>query len=448
MTDRRVGFTSFPRKSEDLGDEINFLAFVVLFGLGLLFEIQRLVPAIATFHLRQALIALLLVVMVLRARSWRRVAPASLLLFLALSAAVGGATALRFGPSLAADGFSRFVNVAVLAVFAAQLVTTRARLRLLIALWFAVILAGLATTLYQLSGGDMPWLVGDYYSGRAGLLRYKTILGDPNVGGMAAAITLIGGLVLARSPWLKLVIAALSLTLIVLSLSKAALVLAALGLIALAVIEHRHLTRFCAARPWQSAITALAILGGVLAASAIPALSRYETAGIETLTGANGPTQGALHDIADRAFVRVGEGIALLAAMPPSPLADYIIGGSYGLAGSVAVSARGEPPAFLPHNGYLEIFLVGGLVLLAAFLAVAARTARNLLAPWRSGSPEARVLMLAFVMLLIVLGGYPIMYEPILGSLFWLIVGASFNAARWSRRDGASEQSAAQGLGT
>jgi hypothetical protein len=46
-----------------------------------------------------------------------------------------------------------------------------------------------------------------------------------------------------------------------------------------------------------------------------------------------------------------------------------------------------------------------------------------------------RFLIIALAMLLIILGGYPIMYEPILGSLFWLIIGASFNAARWGKRD-------------
>jgi hypothetical protein len=450
MTVRRSIFASFPRKSgprksgprkSDLrksggpGDAIDFVGFVVLFALGLLFEIQQLLPIVASVHLRQALIALLFLALLLRADSWRRVAPASLLLFLALCAAVGGATALRFGPALAAAGFARFVNAAVLAAFAAQLVTTRARLRLLVMLWFAVILIGLGTTLYQLAGGDMPWLVGDYYSGRGNLLRYKTILGDPNVGGMAAAITLIGGLVLARPPWSKLVIAALSLMLIVLSLSKAALALGGIGLVVLALIERPRLVRFCAARPLASAIAATAMLAGIAAASTIPALSRYETVGIETLVGANGAAQGALHDIADRAFLRVERGIALLAAMPPSPLLNYAFGGSYGIAGSVAVSARGEPAAFLPHNGYLEIFLVGGLVLLAAFLAVVARTARNLLPLWRSDVPEAKFMIVALIILLVILGGYPIMYEPILGSLFWLIVGASFNAARWAAGD-------------
>jgi hypothetical protein len=180
------------------------------------------------------------------------------------------------------------------------------------------------------------------------------------------------------------------------------------------------------------------MLGSILAGSSIPALSRYESVGIETLVGSNGPTQGALHDITDRAFIRVEQGIALLAATPPSSVLSYLFGGSYGIAGSVAVSARGEPPAFLPHNGYLEIFLVGGVVLLAAFLAVVARAACNLLTLWRRDLPEVRFSIVALTMLLIILSGYPIMYEPILGSLFWLIVGASFNVARWAGSSGSA----------
>jgi hypothetical protein len=438
MTEREMTFGTLSRNSEKSGGEINFAAFVALFALSLFFEIQQLFPIIASFHLRHALIALLFLALFLRADHWRRIAPRSLLLFLFLCAAVAVATALRFGPSLAVSGLTRFVNVAVLALFAAQLVNTRARLRLLIVLWFVVILVGLATTLYQLVGGDIPWLVGNYYSGRGDLLRYKTILGDPNVGGMAAAITLVGGLVLARPLWMKVIIAATSLVLIVLSLSKAALILGGIGLAVLALVERRHLMRLCAARPLPAAIAAVAMLGSILAGSSIPALSRYESVGIETLVGSNGPTQGALHDITDRAFIRVEQGIALLAATPPSSVLSYLFGGSYGIAGSVAVSARGEPPAFLPHNGYLEIFLVGGVVLLAAFLAVVARAACNLLALWRRDLPEVRFSIVALTMLLIILSGYPIMYEPILGSLFWLIVGASFNVARWAGSSGSA----------
>jgi hypothetical protein len=180
----------------------------------------------------------------------------------------------------------------------------------------------------------------------------------------------------------------------------------------------------------------LIILGAALVAAFVPALSRYEAISIAALGGAQDPAgQSVGYAVADRAFFRVEQGLELLAGMPPSLFVNYLLGGSYGLAGSVAVSARGEPPAFLPHNGYLEIFLVGGVILLASFLAAAIQGARNLLALRRSDLPAVRFLIIALAMLLIILGGYPIMYEPILGSLFWLIIGASFNAARWDQRD-------------
>jgi hypothetical protein len=442
MTEQKKILSSRPVKTEEFVDELNFFAFALLFGLGLLFELQMVFPIIASLQLRQALIVLLFIALFLRAGTWRRAETASLLVFLGLCVAVGAATALRFGPSLAVAGLTRFINVAVVAVFATQLITTTARLRLLIIMWFVVVLGGLGTALYQLGGGDMPWLVGDYYSGRADLLRYKTILGDPNVGGMSAAITLVGGLLLARPLWLKLVIVALSLLLIILSLSKAALVLAAIGLVMAAVIEGPQLARLRAARPRTAAMAVLVILGAGVGAAFVPVLSRYEAISIAALAGAQDPAgQSVGYAVADRAFFRVEQGLELLAEMPPSRLVDYVLGGSYGLAGSVAVSARGEPPAFLPHNGYLEIFLVGGIILLASFLAVVIQGAQNLLALRRSGLPEMRFLIIALAMLLIMLGGYPIMYEPILGSLFWLIIGASFNAARWHQRNDTSPSS-------
>src|SRR3954463_2111609 len=106
MTGREGVFSAVPRNPEKTVDEMAFSAFVALFALGLIFELQRLLPVIATLHLRQVLIALLLVTLV-RARGWR-IAPPLLAGFLLLCAAVGAATALRFGPSLAGAGFARF----------------------------------------------------------------------------------------------------------------------------------------------------------------------------------------------------------------------------------------------------------------------------------------------------------------------------------------------------
>src|SRR5260370_6186090 len=156
MTERRKIISSRPIEAKEFGDELNFFAFVLLFGLCLLFELQMLFPIVATLHLRQVLIVLLFIVLFVRAGTWRRAATASLLVFLGLCVAVGAATALRFGPSLAIAGLTRFVNVAVVAVFAAQLITTTARLRLLIVMWFVVILGGPLTPLPPLGRGGLP----------------------------------------------------------------------------------------------------------------------------------------------------------------------------------------------------------------------------------------------------------------------------------------------------
>src|SRR5260221_2424141 len=194
MTERRKILSSRPIEAKEFGDELNFFAFALLFGLCLLFELQMLFPIIANLHLRQVLIVLLFIVLFVRAGTWRRAATASLLVFLGLCVAVGAATALRFRPSLAIAGLTRFVNVAVVAVFAAQLITTTARLRLLILIWFVVVLGGLCPPLFPLGGGGMPWLAGRHYSGRAGRLGDKKTPRDPQVGGRFCAYTPRGGL--------------------------------------------------------------------------------------------------------------------------------------------------------------------------------------------------------------------------------------------------------------
>src|SRR5260370_40104731 len=189
MTEQRKNLSSRTIEAKVFGDELNFFAIALLFGLCLLFELQMLFPIIANLHLRQVLIVLLFIVLFVRAGTWRRAATASLLVFLGLCVAVGAATALRFGPSLAIAGLTRFVNVAVVAVFAAQLITTTARLRLLIVMWFVVVLGGRSTALYPLGGGDLPWPPSPSYSRPAGLLRHKTLLRDPKRCAPAASIT-------------------------------------------------------------------------------------------------------------------------------------------------------------------------------------------------------------------------------------------------------------------
>jgi hypothetical protein len=405
----------------------DFIVFVSLFALTLLFELQLLIPQLSTFHVRHVLIIYVFCRLFVTAGSWKNVASGPMPLFLVLCGAIGIETAARFGPDLAIAGLLRFVNVAVLALFAARFVTTTARLRFLLMLWLIAILGGAATALYQLGGGEMPWLVGNYYSDRADLIRYKTILGDPNVGGMSAAITLTGALVLAWPFWVRLVIIALSLTLVVLSLSKAAVILALLGLLLSILLEKERLLRRFASGPARPVIVAAVILGVIAIASQVPAFRAYETMTVEALAHVidDRDDQSAVNALKDRALFRVDHGVALLSAMPPSAILNFLFGGSYGIAGSVAVDARGEPAAFLPHNGYLELFLVGGLTLLGAFIHLVARAGRALYALRRSDLPEVRFLIVALPMLLSVMVGYPIMYEPILGSIFWLIIGVA-----------------------
>jgi O-antigen ligase len=353
-------------------------------------------------------------------------------------------TAISFDWRLAVLGFERFLNVAVLAPLAVALVSSEARLRILLALWLAVIGLGLATNLYQVFGGEMAWLVQDYVSGRCDLPRYKTILGEPNVGGMAAAVAAIGAVLLFHGLWLRIAGAAMSIVFVILSLSRAALLMVVVGALLAAALEARQLRQLWR-RPGTGtgvAVAVLAILAGSVAADQVPGIHAYFATTIASFTGNCAIVSSDVTDLGtyygmqsdifftlrDRAFDRIGLGLSLMGSAAEAAdmlhrLFVSLFGLSFAAAGSAAVEFRGSPPAFLPHNGFLELLVVGGPVLLASFIVLVIQAGRRLLLLRRVWpSRTLTFLLVGYPMFVLATLGYPVFYHPVLGVPFWLIV--------------------------
>lgn len=109
-------------------------------------------------------------------------------------------------------------------------------------------------------------------------------------------------------------------------------------------------------------------------------------------------------------------------------LLKVLVGNSYGIAGSAAETVLGVNNALLPHDGILEIYLVGGLFLSALFFVIIFLTTRELCLACRNDEKSsACFLFVSFFLLFLSMFGYPTMYQPALGSFFWLIIGATFN---------------------
>jgi hypothetical protein len=437
----------------DKASRFDFATLTAVVGLTLLYNLQLLVPLLSSLFVRQALIVLLYARLIIGARSLTFGTPRTLVVFFAISAVVMVHTWISFGWHMAAFGFERFVNVAILAPPAIALVTSAARLRGLLALWFAAILLGLASDLYQVFGGHMAWLVQDFVSGRCDLPRFKTILGEPNVGGMAAAIVAIGPVLLFRPLWLRLAGTGLSIVFVILSLSRAAIAIVVIGAIAACVLEAprlREAWRVPEARR-RAVVGALAILAGGVVLDQIPAIHAYFATIVASLTGDcsivstdisdlgtyYGEQDGFFGAIRDRAFGRLGAGLSLMsgAAAAADALVTLFVslfGLGFGAAGSAAVELRGSPPAFLPHNGFLELLLVGGPVLLASFLVLVGQVGRRVLSLRRNWpSTMASFIAIGFAVLVVMTLGYPVFYHPVLGVLFWLLVAASYRPEPW-----------------
>lgn len=442
-----------PQAQGDEASQFDFAMLTVVVALTLLYNLQLLVPLFSSLFVRQALIVVLYARLIIRGRSLAFGTPPALLVFLGLSAVVMLHTAVSFDWHLAASGFTRFVNVAILAPLAVALVTSQARLRTLIALWFTAIGLGLATDLYQVFGGHMAWLVQGYVSGRCDLPRFKTILGEPNVGGMAAAITAIGAVLLFRPLWLRIVGAGLSILFVILSLSRAALLIVVIGALAASVLEAPRL-RQAWRRPHarrRAVLAILAILAGGIAVDQVPGIHAYFVTIVASFTGDCAIVSNDISDLGtyygeendiffslhDRAFDRVGIGLSLMGAAAAAAntlvrLFVSLFGLGFGVAGSVAVELRGSPPALLPHNGFLEIFLVGGPTLLASFVVLVVQAGwRLILFRRRWPSPMTSFMVISYAVLVLATMGYPVFYHPVVGLLFWLIVAVSHRPQAW-----------------
>ena len=155
----------------------------------------------------------------------------------------------------------------------------------------------------------------------------------------------------------------------------------------------------------------------------------------ETASGKSGP--GVIEEIWYRIFNKIEEGVELSAARSDIYFLNILGGSSFGVAGTAAVAARGFGNAVLPHNGYLEIFLVGGLLMLLLFFWILLVTFVKLQAVAATNN-FCHTLLVSFLILILFTAGYPVFNQPVLGSFFWLVIGLAANkevmedAAGWT----------------
>jgi hypothetical protein len=420
--------------------------FYALFATLTLFQLQLAVPFLAALPIREALYAYLYARLFLcyRPLNYRN---RVLLLFLACTVAIAVLTFLQYSPSLGYRGFARFVNCALIAPLAAEMLNRERDFRICLWIWVCVVFGGCITLAMQFFSFGIPWLTLQHQSTRGGLTRYMTLLGEPNIGGMAAALLLITMTELARSWVLRCAMAACALAFLTLSLSKGGLMGAGIAICMLLFRGRAAIRRLFVPLAIISAILAVGG-GGMLSFGGADTakIERYVYVAKENFLGDADQLPGStslIKDLRFRVLEKPSQSMGLDQSESLPRWFTVLFGGSYGIAGSVAKEERGLVGIDnLPHNTFSEIFLVGGALFLLVFLMLLVRTGQSLYRYASNRGGLAATAWPAFIVLCAYLFSYPVIYAPVLGAWFWLTVGLSLNSRIVGERAERREQSA------
>jgi hypothetical protein len=317
-----------------------------------------------------------------------------------------------------------------LAPLVALIVFRESQVRSLIYTWMAVVVLGAITVFAQLLEFDLKWLLGDYRTWRGGVLRYKSLLGEPNVGGLAGVIFFILSIGYINNRIVKMICVGIAVFLVVFSLSKSALIL---------FVGSSFIFILVASWKWFSFrdlifvreifVSLLGALVWFIFINSFPLGGKYISVGVLALFGADEESPSALLDLINRMqFEFYGPVKAyeesLSALLEARGFMHLLFGQSFARAGSAATDL-GIQNAFLPHNMYLELFMVGGLLLLGIFSAMLCIGGYVLGKSLLFQKTNSGMLIIPLLIVVLNMLGYPNVYEPITGTILWLALGAA-----------------------
>ena len=399
---------------------------LLVLALGL-YQLQHLFPIYKTYHLREVIYAYLYCRVALRYSFPDHTLFKLITFFLMLALLIAIHTWYVTNSVVAVAGFTRFIHVALLAPLVALIVYRESQVRSLIYTWMTVVLLGAITVFAQLLEFDLKWLLGDYLAMRGGLLRYKSLLGEPNVGGLAGVIVFILSIGFINNRIVKMACVGVSVFLVVFSLSKSALILfVGSGFIFILVASWRWFSFRDSIFVREVFVSLVSALVCFVLIWLTPIGSNYISVGVLAFIGVDEESPSAIVDLTNR--IQFGGWFVGAPAdsqyINPIEIFQIIFGQSFARAGSAAVDLN-VPMSFLPHNMYLEIFTVGGLLLLGVFCAILCISGyvwggRLLFQRSVSGVLISPLIIVALYML-----GYPNVYEPITGIVLWLALGAA-----------------------
>lgn len=339
---------------------------------------------------------------------------------------------------MAISGFMRFVNVALLAPLAAIMITHKQQLKIFIKIWLAVAYLGAISGIYQFMGGDLFAITEGYKHFRGESIRYMTLLGEPNIGGMASPIVLLAAVYVLRNPIWKIITAVVSIVLLFLSVSKAGLAGITLAIFLIVYYEYKktgHLIGKKLVRNMMYSIS-LICLGVVIFLIIsinnpviMEKIQEYSRTAITAVIGGGDRVDispSLVDDLLTRVFTMTLDGIEIAKRESSFYPFNAMFGSSFGIAGTAAEELRGQDSVITPHNGFSEIYFVGGILMLFLFLVILFFVFRRL---WwlAKGDNLFTALLAIFIICVAFTISYPIMSNIFAGSLFWIAIGVAAN---------------------
>jgi hypothetical protein len=431
LNNRSTNNTSKTNRSEDKLQHLDFIALCFLVFTLSGYQVQYALPAFKTLHVRELIYAYLYFRVALKYSAPQNWQFKILILYFTITLGIAIYTWREVGLIVAVASFTRFNNVALLAPLVAILITRESQLLPLIYLWVCIVIIGFVTIFTQLVGFELNWLLGKYIAMRGGLVRYKSLLGEPNAGGLAGVILFVLTLVYVNRSSAKIACIGVAIFLIVFSLSKAAVILFAIAFFIFSIAEV--LRRFIFQHNFLPANLSASLLVAIFwlaAISTFPIGQKYIEVGVSALIGRDEESPSAWVDlvnrtspvsnttntsrfVSDRNFIIATEGAI-----------NFFFGRSYAGAGSAAVDL-GVPGAFLPHNMYKEVLVVGGFLLLSVFSLLIFFGFIKLCKSFLENKIYIGILAMPLFINALAMMGFPIIYEPISGLILWLALGVS-----------------------
>ncbi len=392
---------------------------LLLFYVAVAMSVLYLVQTYSAFPFRSDYRLIIYVLLYIMALGLSRKLTDVPLAFWALGVAVawcGVHTYLLSDAELAIHATSRFVNVMALAPLAGVLLLHSKQLEKVFQIFFVVCLIAMASLLYQYWGGNLNRLVQGYVAIRGDLIRFMTLVGEPNVGGMLGSLIFVMGITLSKRRLIGVLWGSLAVALVIFSLSKAALLGLGIGLLIGSLFYGPNERQEALFR-----ITASGAMG--LGLMWIIGADDYIRVIVDSVLGDIRGEPSAFEDFQFRQGSLYSYSTPIKLYIPQ--WVSYFLGTSFLNVGSAAQEIRGlDVGVILHHNSYSELFLTGGLLLLGLVLFLMVRAGYTLFKSRGTGSwPTDRCALICLTMLSAWMLVYPVIYEPVTGCLLWIIVG-------------------------